>query len=68
MTEPTFDKAVEEYDAYLADARPSSPPAMLIRGRDRKDPLRPGHFMCDRHKAAKRSRRDRRRLSPPADG
>jgi hypothetical protein len=54
ITEPTFDKSVEEFDAYRAEAGPDTPPTMLIRGRDRPDPVRPGHFMCDRHKAAKR--------------
>ena len=53
ITEPTFEKSIEEYTAYLLDAGPK-PPAMLIRGRERSDPMRPGHFMCDRHKAARR--------------
>jgi hypothetical protein len=54
ITEPTFDKSAEEFAAYQAEAGPDTVPAMLIRGRDRKDPMRPGHFMCDRHKAARR--------------
>jgi hypothetical protein len=54
ITEPTFEKSVEEYGAYLTEAAADSPPAMLIRGRERPDPVRPGHFMCDRHKAARR--------------
>ena len=54
VTELTFEKSREEFDAYRRDAGPGSPPAMLIRGRSRPDPARPGHFMCDRHKAAER--------------
>jgi hypothetical protein len=53
ITELTFEKSCEEYTAYLREAGPK-PPAMLIRGRERSDPMRPGHFMCDRHKAARR--------------
>ena len=54
ITEATFEKSSEEYLAYLGEVGPDSPPAMLIRGRERPDPMRPGHFMCDRHKAARR--------------
>jgi hypothetical protein len=53
ITELTFEKSCEEYTAYLQEPGPK-PPAMLIRGRERSDPMRPGHFMCDRHKAARR--------------
>ena len=53
ITELTFEKSREEYTAYLQEPGPK-PPAMLIRGRERSDPMRPGHFMCDRHKAARR--------------
>jgi hypothetical protein len=54
ITEPTFEKATEEFEAYQAEAGPDTPPAMLIRGRERFDPHRPGHFMCDRNRAARR--------------
>jgi hypothetical protein len=53
ITEPTFAKSLEEHEAYRREAGPDSPPAMLIRGRGRPDPKRPGHFMCDRHIAAR---------------
>jgi hypothetical protein len=52
ITELTFEKSIEEYDAYRREVGPDSPPAMLIRGRERSDPRRPGHRMCDRHVAA----------------
>jgi hypothetical protein len=53
LTEPTFEKSREEYEAYLREAGPDAPPAMLIRGLGRPDPKRPGHYMCDRHVAAR---------------
>jgi hypothetical protein len=53
ITELTFEKSVEEHAAYRREAGPDSPPAMLILGRERPDPGRPGHFMCDRHVAAR---------------
>jgi hypothetical protein len=53
ITEPTFEKSLEEYLAYRREAGADSPPAMQIRGRERPDPKRPGHLMCDRPVAAR---------------
>jgi hypothetical protein len=51
ITETNFDKSEEEYQAYLREPGTKAP-AMLIRGRDREDPKRPGHLMCERNRAA----------------
>lgn len=51
---PTTAKAAEEFDAYRHDTTPTSPPALLVRGRAQPDPQRPGHRMCDRSDSAER--------------
>lgn len=52
FTEPTSAKAAEEFAAYNESDLPAQKPAMLIRGRSRPDPQRPGHSMCDRDATA----------------
>ncbi|MGE0225600.1 MAG: toprim domain-containing protein [Acetobacteraceae bacterium] len=54
FNELTTDKAKEEFLAYLEIATPTSPPAMRILGRDKPDPTRPDHQICDRADAAAR--------------
>jgi hypothetical protein len=54
FTEPTLDKAAEVMADYQRSATEESPAARLLLGRSRDDPMRRGHYMCDRHEAANR--------------
>jgi hypothetical protein len=52
--QPTLDKAEEDLRDYKRLATEASMPGMVVRGRSAKDPLRPGHTMCDRPAVADR--------------